>query len=320
MNEEGISAKLDYLIGAIENIRRDGATSKEELKQEIRTETRTVLEKLGQNESRINYLAEKNKQLENRLLTGERIRRKNNILIFGIEVPSETDLLSFTIDRLETLLGIQIRETDINNIYQLKGSGIPPIKIEFVRFLKKLEVVGRRANLKNTRVFIADDLCPEDREDHKLLAEHLKLARSKKYSAKIKGRTLEINGEIYTIEQIRSMKVTQVDELSDNTRNTVVRRSCSFPDLSSRVAVTENSDVELPVEEESRKVDGVKKIGEERRATVHKSATRSNTAKSQRASPALGCTGEQTGRIHRTNSAGSTGSDTSTRLRKGKLI
>lgn len=76
-------------------------------------------------------------------------------------------------------------------------------------FLKKCEVLHNLKRLKGTNVFIVHDLCKEDREEQKILRAHLKSARSKNLLASIKGSTLFVNGEAYTIDQLKCMNLEQ---------------------------------------------------------------------------------------------------------------
>lgn len=61
--------------------------------------------------------------------------------------------------------------------------------------------------LKNTKIFIAHDLCPEDRKDRKLLSEHLKIAKSQNFLTKIRGNKLVVGEDVYTIDQLKEMNL-----------------------------------------------------------------------------------------------------------------
>lgn len=200
---------LEQLMQAINVIKEEGKANKEELKQEIKAENSKVLKKLEEQANKINTLEKKCDSLEIRCTNLEKLYRKNNIIIFGLEIPNGSSLLNFTIGRLTELLGISLSDTEINNIYQLKSDKTPPVKVEFVSFLKKDLVIKNRKKLKGTRIFIAHDLNPEERKQQKELTTHLKLARSKNCIAKIKGKTLQINSEIYTLEQLRDIDIRQ---------------------------------------------------------------------------------------------------------------
>lgn len=238
MGENDLSNKqiLDTLLNAI---KEEGKANKEELKREIKEETQILLQKLEKNTSNIDKLTQQYIALENRYINFERIIRKNNIIIFGLNVPTGTNLLHFTLNKLQHLLGVQLQETDINNVYQLKSDGTPPIKVEFVTFLKKDLIIKNCRKLKGTKIFISQDLCPEDRKDQKVLNDHLKIARSKNYLAKIKGKKLEINGESYTIEQLRQTEIEKPTPRTyeENLSPVTSRRSHSAPQTPSIIEI-----------------------------------------------------------------------------------
>lgn len=207
MTEHSItnSQLLNTLMQAINAVKEEIKNKNEELKQEIKIENKKVLDKLEEHNARINTLTKSFENVEIRCLALDRTLRKNNILIFGLKVPSSGNLLNFTLNKLNELLGVELQESDINNIYQLKSEAIAPIKIEFVTFLKKNLVIKNRTKLKGSKIFIEHDLCPEDRQDQKILTHHLKEARSKNYLAKIKGKTLIVNNETYTLQELKNI-------------------------------------------------------------------------------------------------------------------
>lgn len=53
---------------------------------------------------------------------------------------------------------------------------------------------------------LANDLCPEDREDLKVLVKHLKIAKASNIQAKIKGLKLMIDNKEYTAEQLQQIQ------------------------------------------------------------------------------------------------------------------
>lgn len=207
MNGADITNKqlLDQMLQAINQVREEGKENKEELKREIQLEKETIIRRLSEQDNKIDLLTKKCKDLEAHCKSLEKRSRKNNILVFGLQIPDGGNLLNNTVIELNNLLEVQIKDSDINNIYLLKSAKIAPIKIEFMSFLKKRLVLDNRRKLKNTGIFLADDLSVEEREDKRYLSKHLKISRSKKYLARIKGRTLIVNGVSYTVEQLREI-------------------------------------------------------------------------------------------------------------------
>ncbi|CAG9763536.1 unnamed protein product [Ceutorhynchus assimilis] len=150
---------------------------------------------------------------KNRALLHERKLRKNNIIVFGI--PRCSDILNNTISALNNLLGVDIKVDDINNITQLGNTANSPILIEFISFLKKSSLFGHVSKLKGTKISIANDLCPEDRENHRILVKYLKEAKGRNLNAKIKGNKLVIDDTAYSIEDLEAMPESEA-EISDS--------------------------------------------------------------------------------------------------------
>ncbi|KAG5874514.1 hypothetical protein JTB14_007912 [Gonioctena quinquepunctata] len=59
------------------------------------------------------------------------------------------------------------------------------------------------------------DLCYEDRHENKILREHQKIARSKGYSAQIRGKNLVINNEVYSAAQLERSEIQQDEHNPD---------------------------------------------------------------------------------------------------------
>lgn len=139
MNGADITNKqlLDQMLQAINQVREEGKENKEELKREIQLEKETIIRRLSEQDNKIDLLTKKCKDLEAHCKSLEKRSRKNNILVFGLQIPDGGNLLNNTVIELNNLLEVQIKDSDINNIYLLKSAKIAPIKIEFMSFLKK---------------------------------------------------------------------------------------------------------------------------------------------------------------------------------------
>lgn len=215
----------------LEVIKQEGNNNKEDIKSEIKRETRKLSEEINakikeenrkltelieQQNQKIILLQSKCDQFQNRCLNLERQIRKNNIIIFGLTIENDISLLEFVINKLNTLLGIELKESDISNLFIIKTNKGEPVKIEFTSYLKKNLIFKNIGKLKGTKIFIANDLCVEDRSAQKILLQHLKHARSKNYYAYIKGQTLIINGEVYTPEQLQSKNLEEAKSETPN--------------------------------------------------------------------------------------------------------
>lgn len=133
------------------------ATLKEELenvKKEINTLRANTQRRLKECEDRIF-------RIEKEVLRFKRKAVKNNIIVTGLRV-DYSNLLHSAIFLLNLLLGVRLREQDINNIYRL-GRDKPEVKIEFFSHVIKKKVVVNQYKLRGYGIYIADDLIEEDR-------------------------------------------------------------------------------------------------------------------------------------------------------------
>lgn len=209
MNDLSNSELYEKLLAAIQT---ESKNTKEDLKEEIKTQNDNIIHLLQQQNIKINDLEIKYNQLEQKNLTLERRIRKNNVIIFGLKINKQVRLHEFILEKLEELLQIKLAESDLNNVYQIKTDKGEPIKVELSTYLKKELILSNTYKLKGTKIFIVHDLCYNDRIDNKILREHLKLAKSKNYFAKIKGNKLVINDDIYSVEQLKRMQTGKTEE------------------------------------------------------------------------------------------------------------
>ena len=174
----------------------------QQIKLQISTEAAITREKICTIESNQN-------KLKDNIIHLERVTRKNNIIIFELEV-EEQDLVSSVIKQLNDLMDLNLCEADINDIYKLNNKKNAPIKVEFTSFLKNKSVFGSVRKLKGKNIFINNDLCREDQEKDKALRSHLKQAREKGYKAYIKKGKIIINNETYLLEQLEENNTPEV--------------------------------------------------------------------------------------------------------------
>lgn len=170
------------------------------LKEEIKNVVNEVSSKVDSTISEIGNLKKRNITLERKI-------RRNNIVIFGLETTKQ-DLLQNTVAQLNTLLGLSIADSDINNIYTVGKTQKPPVILEFVSYLKKQALFLQVGKLKGTGIAITNDLCIEDREEQKILKYHQKKARDQNLEARIKGKKLFIGNKSYSAEELG--KIEQV--------------------------------------------------------------------------------------------------------------
>ncbi|CAG9760295.1 unnamed protein product [Ceutorhynchus assimilis] len=106
---------------------------------------------------------------------------------------------------LNELLSLNIKPSDINNIYRLGKGKSSPVLIEFISYLKKSELfknADKLRGLKDTGYAISNDLCEEDRNELKILRQHFKKDKEENKQVKLTGLKLQIDGKIYTAEDL----------------------------------------------------------------------------------------------------------------------
>lgn len=188
----------------------------------IKTGIEESLEKVERSAQNNKIKVEK---LEKRCIYLERKLRKNNIIIFGLPL-SESSIVEQIIKKLNELFSLQINISDLNNVYKIGKGTVPPIVVEFVSYLKKIEIFNqpdKLKNLKGTGISISNDMCQEDRVIQKTLRKHLKKAREENKQARIKGEKLEIENVWYSVKDLEasdseyySETETQNDSESEN--------------------------------------------------------------------------------------------------------
>lgn len=180
------------------------------IRHDVKKTVAEITEKLGQRDAKITRLHEKYLSLEWR-------NRKNNVIVFGLQGGS-TDIIQHTLDKINHLLGLNLEKRDVNNVYRLGRNENSPIKIEFISFLRKLELFKNKERLKllkGEHISITNDLCEEDRGVHKVLVEHLKEARRDNKRARIRGNKLQIENVWYTAKDL-GMKDSSLETTSDS--------------------------------------------------------------------------------------------------------
>lgn len=162
-----------------------------------------ILLKLETLNDKINNLEIENQQLKDRVELLDREVKKNNLIIFGLEETSESVSIEYICQKLQTLLGIEIHQSDVRDVYRLGKSKNNPVKIEFVSQATKKLVLKNCRQLKGTNISVTHDLTLKQREEGKKLRKHL--SRFKENSSNkctIKGNKLFVKNKTYTIDQL----------------------------------------------------------------------------------------------------------------------
>lgn len=224
ISEQEISTKDIY--AAILRVEKSLTDHSDQLFTSLKEEILTFSGKLSE-------LQEVNSQCQQRLELFEKLKRKNNLVIFGLcsgEHLDQIGLLQKVQDLVQTKLDVSILDSDVNNVY-LVGKSRQVVKLELVTYLKKVEILKSAKKLKGSRVFIVEDLNKEEQCQQKVLRDHLRQARDKKYRAYIRGGFLYVDGERYTAKQ-----------LEDQPLQSIVPKPHSAPATPSRGCVDDKGD------------------------------------------------------------------------------
>ncbi|KAG5865271.1 hypothetical protein JTB14_006491 [Gonioctena quinquepunctata] len=177
--------------------------TKQELKSLIEAVEVRITLKVEEINRRLNKLEKENKLIQERTENIERKIKENNIVIFGLKHPGQNITIDFISRKLERLVGIEVQAADLNNFYTLGKTESCPIKIEFISFLKKNEILRYMKKLKRTSISIANDMTFKQREDSKILRKHLNLARQDNIvNCFINNNKLFVNNQIYSVKDL----------------------------------------------------------------------------------------------------------------------
>ena len=198
------NTRINETIAAVKEVKGDIADIRGNI-AEIRDKMDNVSTDLHDAQGQISSLEANNEELKARVDHLENETRKNNVIIFGLPDVSDNELtmdtvMSFTQNNLK----VNLPESDIATCYRLgKNKGKRPIFITLNSYKSKLELMKSAPKLKGTKMSISDDLTPKARAAKRLLLKCAHEAREKKFTAKIRGRTLDVNGQIFTPEMLK---------------------------------------------------------------------------------------------------------------------
>lgn len=189
--------------------------TKQELKLIIEAAEVRLTLKVEEINNRLNKLERENYRLKEELEVLERKSKEKNIVIFGLKHPSHISF-DFISQELKRLVGVEVLSSDLSNFYPLGKNESCPIKVEFVSYLKKASLLENAKQLKGTNVSIANDLTIKQRQDYKILRNHLYLAKQdKNTNCFIKNNKLHVNNKIYSVEDLEQSEVClEADEKS----------------------------------------------------------------------------------------------------------
>lgn len=201
------------LYKAFRNLQDEVIKNRREIKSAIEASEARLLMKVEEQKQKANQLEKENIFLKNKVEILERNLKKNNIIIFGLE-NQDTSSLAIT-EKLSTLLGVVVRESDLNNSYPVGKTEKPPVKVEFISYLKKLDILKQCRKLKGTGITISHDLTLEQRREHKILKHYLNKSRENPtHRSFIKGNKLYVNDTVYTVNELEEINNSEEQKAS----------------------------------------------------------------------------------------------------------
>lgn len=194
-------------------------------------------------EDTVTKLKEENQELRSEIEEIRRNEKKDSIITFNLYKRSESFSCSQLCRKLNDLISTSLVETDIKNFYFLGKAESSPLKIEFTRFLAKLDVLANKKKLKGVNISIVNDLTEQQRKEHKLLRKYLLNAKENKQNCYIKNDKLYIEDKSYTVSDLQEREDQEEDQ--DSTPST--------PTSPKRV---ENCEVYTLTQQENQSLEG----------------------------------------------------------------
>lgn len=197
MINEGIEISLKQICEEIVRNRR-------ELRNTIEASEARILLQLESLNNRIKTLEKENSELKNKVELLDRDSRKNNLIIFGLNINSTETSFDFISNQIKQLINVDLTESNINNFYKIGKAEKGPIKLELLSILKKREILRNCHKLKGTKIYITPDLTVKQRNENKILREHLHQVKGNTgKQCFIKGNKLYVDNIPYTVEDLK---------------------------------------------------------------------------------------------------------------------
>lgn len=252
----------------LQDIYEEILKNRSEIKNIIEASETRLLLKLEEANHKINNLEKENEQLKNKIEYLERENRRNNVAIFGLHQNKESSLDETGIcNQLNSILGTNLKETDIANLYLPRNNTRGPIRIKLTNNYTKKYIFKNCYKLKGSKYSIANDLTLTQQRDQRILKKHLNLARiDGNKNCKIIGNRLIVNSTSYEIEDL--LKNEETEE-----RNLRTSRS-SAP-------VTPNTTKERTTPTESREQENTEPVDTPRKTSTTKKENFTNITQKQ---------------------------------------
>jgi hypothetical protein len=235
--------KIDQILAYVKNQEKDSKIIKQlvELHKQVLAEMKKCTEALDQKLDRVNETVNKiisdyeqvkesikewgkcQQRVDEKIRHLEDEKRKNNIIIFGLQEKGDEsylETLELTVKFLRDTMGAEVSKENIDYVTRIgRKSGGRPILVKFTTFFKKLEVWRNKKNLAGTKIRMDDDLSLEDRRTRKELIPYLKDARKRGHKAFLRKQVLLVNGKVYGLNFLKeNIQLREVDGLGNMQR------------------------------------------------------------------------------------------------------
>lgn len=163
--ESGVMEICKQMLGEIKQLRKDQVQMKEKIEinnkevKALREEIKMTNKKW---EEKYKGVEERLLKLEKKLENIEKEKRKNNIVITGLEIKKEdTEAVKQVEKWMEQEMGITRKIKEVKNISQNKSV------VVMESFEAKLEVFKCKSRLRGKKLYIDSDLMPQERQIQK---------------------------------------------------------------------------------------------------------------------------------------------------------
>lgn len=205
---------------SIQNLYEEILNNRSELKHVIEACEARILLKLEEANRKITHLEEENACLKKQVEFLDRENRRNNIALFGLKKPQNSTINeNYVCEELNRLLGTNLRESDICNIFPLPKTEKCPVRIKLCSHQQKREIFRNCFKLKGCRVSIANDLTVDQQREHNILRRHLTLTRLDNRKSVIRGNKLIVDNIIYSAEDLLKIDDPKETKIHKNTNS-----------------------------------------------------------------------------------------------------
>ncbi|CAH1107414.1 unnamed protein product [Psylliodes chrysocephalus] len=181
-----------------------------ELKETIKLDKVELLDKIEENNLKIDKVENDHKNLASEVKLLKNIIRKYNIIVHGI--PAEKENLSSEVNLIfNDILGGSFKENQIRNVFRLgKIKSNSPVLVELLCYTVVKDIFRKSYKLKSSKYSISRESSKEEREEYKTLKQFKEKASVSNIPTKIKNNKLVLldSGRSYTVDDLKAGKIT----------------------------------------------------------------------------------------------------------------